>query len=72
MTRCTKCLSSDTSVKDSRPCMKDDIIITKRRRMCLGCGHRLSTFEVTEGFLESKKLERMSNLARQLYEVMQE
>ena len=41
--RCPFCGSADTQVKDSRPVEEGAAI--RRRRLCLGCGARFTTFE---------------------------
>src|SRR5438067_13709638 len=41
--RCRKCASLDTQVKDSRP--TEDSAAIRRRRVCLSCNFRFTTFE---------------------------
>ena len=41
--RCPSCGSLDTQVKDSRP--TEDSAAIRRRRVCLTCGFRFTTFE---------------------------
>ena len=41
--RCPSCTSLDTQVKDSRP--TEDSSAIRRRRLCLACGFRFTTFE---------------------------
>ncbi len=41
--RCPSCASLDTQVKDSRP--TEDSSAIRRRRLCLACGFRFTTFE---------------------------
>ncbi|BAT60574.1 transcriptional repressor NrdR [Variibacter gotjawalensis] len=41
--RCPSCNSLDTQVKDSRP--TEDSAAIRRRRVCLSCGFRFTTFE---------------------------
>ena len=41
--RCPSCNSLDTQVKDSRP--SEDSAAIRRRRLCLTCGFRFTTFE---------------------------
>src|ERR671915_2098586 len=41
--RCPSCMSLDTQVKDSRP--TEDSAAIRRRRVCLACGFRFTTFE---------------------------
>ena len=41
--RCPSCASLDTQVKDSRP--TEDSSAIRRRRLCLACGTRFTTFE---------------------------
>src|SRR5690348_17477197 len=41
--RCPSCNSLDTQVKDSRP--SEDSAAIRRRRLCLACGFRFTTFE---------------------------
>lgn len=41
--RCPSCQSLDTQVKDSRP--TEDSTAIRRRRVCLSCGFRFTTFE---------------------------
>jgi transcriptional repressor NrdR len=41
--RCPSCASLDTQVKDSRP--TEDSGAIRRRRVCLACGFRFTTFE---------------------------
>ena len=41
--RCPYCQSDDTQVKDSRP--TDDKASIRRRRVCMACGQRFTTFE---------------------------
>ncbi len=40
--RCPFCFNEDTQVKDSRP--TDDNSAIRRRRLCVGCGSRFTTF----------------------------
>lgn len=44
--RCPSCRSADTSVVDSREA--DDGLAIRRRRECVSCGHRFTTFERAE------------------------
>lgn len=44
---CPECRSSETHVIDSRPQHVRSKHI-RRRRKCVGCGHRWSTFEIHE------------------------
>src|SRR5713226_7523217 len=41
--RCSNCSSLDTQVKDSRP--TEDSSVIRRRRVCLSCNFRFTTFE---------------------------
>src|ERR1700692_108754 len=41
--RCPSCSSLDTQVKDSRP--TEDSSVIRRRRVCLTCNFRFTTFE---------------------------
>jgi hypothetical protein len=41
--RCPSCNSLDTQVKDSRP--TEDSAVIRRRRVCLACNFRFTTFE---------------------------
>ena len=41
--RCPSCSSLDTQVKDSRP--TEDSTVIRRRRVCLTCNFRFTTFE---------------------------
>ena len=41
--RCPNCASLDTQVKDSRP--TEDSAVIRRRRVCLACNFRFTTFE---------------------------
>ena len=41
--RCPKCSNSDDKVIDSRSVRNGDVI--RRRRVCLKCGHRFTTYE---------------------------
>jgi len=41
--RCPSCGSLDTQVKDSRP--TEDSSVIRRRRICLSCNFRFTTFE---------------------------
>ncbi len=41
--RCPSCGSLDTQVKDSRP--TEDLAAIRRRRVCLTCNFRFTTFE---------------------------
>ena len=41
--RCPNCGSLDTQVKDSRP--TEDSAVIRRRRVCLSCNFRFTTFE---------------------------
>jgi transcriptional repressor NrdR len=41
--RCPNCASLDTQVKDSRP--TEDSCVIRRRRVCLSCNFRFTTFE---------------------------
>src|SRR5919107_2337226 len=44
--RCPSCRSLDTPVKDSRP--TEDSAAIRRRRVCLACGFRFTTFECVQ------------------------
>lgn len=44
--RCPSCLAADTRVVDSRTA--DDGAAIRRRRACVACGHRFTTFERLE------------------------
>lgn len=44
--RCPKCQVDDTKVIDSRDC--DDATAIRRRRSCVACGHRFTTYERLE------------------------
>lgn len=44
--RCPKCHVDDTKVIDSRDC--DDGAAIRRRRSCVACGHRFTTYERLE------------------------
>jgi transcriptional repressor NrdR len=41
--RCPKCANQEDKVIDSRSARSGEVI--RRRRMCLGCGHRFTTYE---------------------------
>ena len=41
--RCPYCGADDTQVKDSRP--TEDSAVIRRRRVCLACNFRFTTFE---------------------------
>ena len=41
--RCPKCSHMDDKVIDSRTVRNGDVI--RRRRVCLDCGHRFTTYE---------------------------
>ncbi len=41
--RCPKCANVEDKVIDSRSARNGDVI--RRRRVCLGCGHRFTTYE---------------------------
>lgn len=44
--RCPKCQVDDTKVIDSRDC--DEATAIRRRRSCVACGHRFTTYERLE------------------------
>ena len=44
--RCPKCGCDESRVVDSRPSENNDAI--RRRRECIGCGHRFTTYERRE------------------------
>ena len=44
--RCPKCGCDESRVVDSRPSESNDAI--RRRRECIGCGHRFTTYERRE------------------------
>lgn len=44
--RCPKCLVDDTKVIDSRDA--EEASAVRRRRSCVGCGHRFTTYERAE------------------------
>ena len=44
--RCPFCSADDDKVVDSRPA--DDAAAVRRRRECLGCGRRFTTYERVE------------------------
>lgn len=53
--RCPRCPSGLTKVIDSRPGANREGIghTIRRRRGCAGCGHRWTTYEVTEEAFEA-------------------
>ena len=51
MSNCPKCLSTDSEVKDSRPRKLGDTITTRRRRLCVVCDNKYTTYEVGTEFL---------------------
>lgn len=51
MSNCPKCNSSETAVKDSRPTPHLNTIVTRRRRICLNCTERYTTYEVSKEVL---------------------
>ena len=72
--RCPFCGAVDTQVKDSRPTEENAAI--RRRRACIGCGARFTTFERVQlreltvlkssgkrGLLDRDKLARSVNIA---------
>ncbi len=44
--RCPKCLEKDTRVTDSRTSVEGDLV--RRRRECVACGYRFTTYERLE------------------------
>lgn len=47
--RCPSCYAPDTKVIDTRPA-EDDASV-RRRRECIRCSHRFTTYEKTEGII---------------------
>lgn len=59
---CVKCGVRDTVVKDSRPTGIGLFAATRRRRLCVSCGHRFSTFETHEAMrTDIKKITAAQN-----------
>jgi transcriptional repressor NrdR len=63
--RCPKCSHPEDKVIDSRAARNDDAI--RRRRMCLRCGHRFTTYEevVRARLLVIKRDGRSEELSRE-------
>src|SRR3569832_2183077 len=57
--RCPSCGSLDTQVKDSRP--TEDSAVIRRRRVCLTCNFRFTTFE-REQLRELTVIERIGQM----------
>lgn len=56
--RCEKCGSHRIGVLDSRPVQRMKFPVIRRRRRCRECGHRWTTYEVSESQFDTiKKLE---------------
>src|ERR1700704_3741054 len=66
--RCPSCNSLDTQVKDSRP--TEDSAVIRRRRACVACNFRFTTFErgpVRERPCDRERVEKMvSAIVREL------
>src|SRR5215470_5102501 len=54
--RCPNCASLDTQVKDSRP--TEDSSVIRRRRVCLACNFRFTTFERVQIALRKRPVEQ--------------
>lgn len=73
MTNCPNCNSSGTVVKDSRPSEYRNTIVIKRRRLCLECKNRYTTYELSEEIIkitEAKNLPRTLGRVRLLLDEM--
>lgn len=61
--KCPKCGFGDSAVVDSRP-IKNAGLSIRRRRECLRCGNRFTTYEIL-----GTQLEQINELIRQLEEL---
>ena len=57
MSNCPECNSSETVVKDSRPAIRIGTIVTRRRRVCLQCTNRFTTYEVSDKVLKKVNID---------------
>lgn len=62
---CPKC-GGDTGVVDTRPTANNTI---RRRRTCIACGHRLTTFETIADSNPGSDAERMLRQAAKLRDI---
>ncbi len=66
--KCIKCFE-ETMVKDSRNASLGEDDVTKRRRMCLSCGFRHTTYELAENsdiLAKAKRFNKVNNLINQI------
>ncbi len=82
MSNCPVCGNSETSCKDSRPKEYGGEPSIRRRRHCMQCQTRYSTYELTEDFLDDQlfkmrkptmeKIEKINKLMLQIYAIIKE
>ena len=61
--KCEKCGGESLYIIDSRPGRNE--IGTKRRRECADCGHRITTYEITQ--LEYRKMLEADSVLRKIH-----
>lgn len=54
---CIACRTPNAEVMDSRPTHVNDLPAVRRRRRCKTCGHRFTTFEVSEVDTSQEKVD---------------
>ncbi len=82
MSICPKCEDHNTICKDSRRTIYRNHPATRRRRHCLNCDIRYTTFELTEASIEAEffktatltqaKIDKINELMRQVYDTIKE
>ena len=67
---CGEC-GGHTEVKDSRPCEKGGVKAIRRRRKCVDCGAKITTWEMTK-IAEDPRITRVRELVRDLQSALDE
>ena len=66
--KCPKCDSEDLQTKESRPHQLGEVYYTRRRRSCVRCSGRFTTYEVSaEDFNKIKLFEKTHTLVKGFY-----
>lgn len=68
---CPKC-ESRMGIKESRPTVYQGQPTIRRRRVCLGCGHRLTTYETAAAYVDREALELVAARAQRLMSALHE
>ena len=61
---CPNCKSSNHKVHASRPVLWNNILVQRRRRLCLTCKHRWFTLELREDSLDTHVSSKITHIPR--------